>query len=209
MSGTRTVIVPDTGDDDVLGVLRNLEEVLLALCWTGDPDYDIPDLPPLLAGRRPLEAVRRLMDALGPSQHLDDAPRPGRLLAPDGRYEHTPLVPVEVAEQDLALLAQTAQVLGAAGPHTDVAEVLQENYDHRATQFPKPPREASLVELVARLHGTLDLEVTDDVTMLLPVLRRAMTGDAVLTVEQEAAYQRTADRINAMLTGSALDRWAY
>lgn len=117
-------------------MLRSLEEALLTLCWTGDADYDIPDLPPLLAGRRPLEAVRHLMDALAPSQRTDDAPRPGRLLALNGRYEHAPLVPVEVAEQDLVVLAQTAQLTGAARPHTDLVELLQETYDHRSTEAP-------------------------------------------------------------------------
>lgn len=89
---------------------------------------------------------------------------------------------MEVAEQDLAVLAQTAQLLGAARLHTDLAEVLQETYDHRPTEFSRStPGAAGLVERVARLHGALDLEVTDDVTLLLPVLRWAMTGDVVLT----------------------------
>jgi len=55
----------------------------------------------------------------------------------------------------------------------------------------------------------LDLELTEDARLLLPRLRASLAGDIVLTPAEDAAYNRTVDRINTMLSGSVIDRWAY
>jgi len=45
--------------------------------------------------------------------------------------------------------------------------------------------------------------------MLLTQIRASLVGVVVLTQEQEAAYQRTVDRINIMWSGSGIDRFLY
>jgi len=55
----------------------------------------------------------------------------------------------------------------------------------------------------------LDLELTEDARLLLPRLRASLAGDIVLTPAEDAAYNRTVDRINTMWSGSVIDRWAY
>jgi hypothetical protein len=192
---TRTVLVPDL-DDELLATLGQLEELLLML-----PGHE-DDNPEPFADDEALDAVRRIWAALKPTQRAgDDA---GRLLAPDGRYEHIPLTPVELDDGDLAVLGRTAHALAAAPRWSLLAEAS----DAAATIGPHTTP-AALVEAIARLHGVLDLELTDDARALLPRLRASNVGDVVLTGAEEAAYNRTVDRINTMWTGSALDRWAY
>jgi hypothetical protein len=197
---TRTVVVPDL-DGELLATLGQLEELLLML--PGDEDGD--ELPEPFAHDEALGAIRRIRAALRPTQRLvDDAARPGRLLAPDGRYEHIPLTPVELDEGDLSLLGSTARALGAAARFSVLGETLD---DAAAIDPHKTP--AALVEGLARLHGVLDLELTDDARALLPKLRAGVIGEVVLTPTEDAAYNRTVDRINTTWSGSALDRWAY
>ena len=60
---------------------------------------------------------------------------------------------------------------------------------------------------IFRLHGLLDLAWTADAQLLYDRIKYS-TGDVVLTLAEEGAYQRTVDRLNAMCTlGSALDRF--
>jgi hypothetical protein len=71
-----------------------------------------------------------------------------------------------------------------------------------------------LVVTAARIHGMLDLEPTADTAALSQAWHDAGGADAVrvvLTAEQEAAYHRTVDRINALVTlgdPSPAGRWA-
>jgi hypothetical protein len=199
LTPTRTVVVPDV-DEELLATLGQLEELLLML-----PGSENDKLPEPFAHDHALGAVQRIWAALKPTQRpADDAACPGRLLAPDGRYEHIPLTPVELDDGDLAVLGRTARALGTAPRWSLLAEAL----DAAVTIGPHTTP-AALVEAIARLHGVLDLELTDDARALLPRLRASSVGDVVLTGAEEAAYNRTVDRINTMWTGSALDRWAY
>ena len=91
----RAVLVADL-DGAPLTVLAVLEELLRDLAaWEESDAVDPPQtrealrLPAPLAGGAALAAVRRLADALQPTQSL--GPERGRLLGPDGSYEHTPL----------------------------------------------------------------------------------------------------------------------
>lgn len=126
------------------------------------------------------------------------------MLAPDGRYEQNPLVPVQLAAADLDVLGRAARGLGAAARTFAVGDALEE-----ASHIGPHLTPTALVEHVARLHGVLDLEFTEDARTLLPRLQDSLVSDVVLTPSEDAAYRRTADRINTMWTGSALDRWAY
>jgi hypothetical protein len=194
---TRTVLVPDL-EGAPLATLGQLEELLL---FTGDDEARLPEP---FANDAALGAVRRIWAALRPSQRPADAAHPGRLLAPDARYEHIPLTPVELDEGDLSVLGRTARALGAAARSSVLGQALDD-----AAAIGPHTTPAALIEGVARLHGVLDLELTDDARALLPRLCASIIGDVVLNPTEEAAYNRTVDRINTMWSGSALDRWAY
>jgi hypothetical protein len=198
----RTVLVPNL-DEELLATLGQLEELLLLLSGD-DVDDELRDVPEPIAHDRALEVVRRLWDVLRPTQRPPESDSSGRLLGADGRYEHVPLTPIEVTVDDLAVLGATARVLGAAQPGSAIAEALDE-----ASSIGPRATAGAIVEGVARLHGVLDLELTDEARLLLPRLRTIAGGDVVLTPAEEAAYGRTVDRINTMWTGSALDRWVY
>lgn len=195
----RTVLVPDL-EHDLAQRFRGLEEFLLVFAGAEPDDFD--GVPEPIAGDTALEAVRRLWQSIKPSQH-DDRGHGGRLLAPDGRYEHIPLAPVELQVEDVAILGATARAL--AGASSDLREAMVSTAG--LGDWASTPTQ--LVEGAARLHGMLDLELTGDARTLIPKLHALAEGDVVLTVEEEDAYRRTADRINAMWTGSGLDRWAY
>jgi hypothetical protein len=198
----RTVLVPDL-DDELLATLGQLEELLLLLSGA-DLDDELREVPEPIAGDEAVDAVRRLGDVLRPTQRPPKEYTSGRLLGADGRYEQVPLTPIEVSVNDLAVLGATARALGAAQPGSAIAETLDE-----ASRVGPRATAGAIVEGVARLHGVLDLELTDEARLLLPRLRATAGGDVVLTLAEEAAYGRTVDRINTMWTGSALDRWAY
>jgi len=200
----RTVLIPDV-ERELLAVLEQLEELLLMLAPSDDPDDELPDLPAPIRDGQALACVRRLWAALRPTQHTNnDMHWRGRLVGPGGRYEHMPLTPVDLDTGDLDVVAATAQALDARRRGSAIDEAVQD-----AAQFGPAITPAAIVESVARLHGTLDLGLTADARMLLPQLRASLVGDVVLTQEQEAAYQRTVDRINIMWSGSGIDRFLY
>jgi hypothetical protein len=163
----RTVLVPDL-EGALFATLGQLEELLLL---TGDEAR----LPEPFANDEALGAVRQIWDALRSAQRHADAAHPGPLLAPDGRYEHIPLTPVELDEGDLSVLGSTARALGAAAPSSTVGQALDD-----AAAIGPHATPAALIEGVARLHGVLDLELTDDARALLPRLLASNTGDVVL-----------------------------
>jgi len=196
-------LVPDLGHE-LLTAMSQTEELLLTLAAWEDDDIDPATLPAELAGRRALVAMQRLSDALRPTQGPHRTGK--RLLAPDGHYEHAPLTPVALEVADLATLASAAAELrGAALPGGDrvVADALGDAtrvsgcIDTRADIAAKP----------ARLHGLL---LAGDADMGALAEAVADDDDVVLTRDQEAAYQRTATRLNdAWAHGDALSRWAY
>jgi hypothetical protein len=105
-----TALVPD--DDDFWGLLARGEEPLLlqlAIAEDAERDSDRPyQLPAPLADRAALEAYHRVQDALSRQRHQ---PR-GRQLVPDGRYEHLPLLPVELPVEDLGTGRAPPPLLG-------------------------------------------------------------------------------------------------
>lgn len=209
-------LIPDL-DDELCDALSRVEELLLTLAvWEADPD-DPPQLPAPLAGRVALEALNRVQDAVAPTQsrHQKPAPAGGRLLGPDGRYEHRPLRLATLDLADLAVLAASAAKLGrelAINPHGEIAEAMAAGAEAAAsvTADAHAPRPVELVEALSRAHGVLDLADTDDTTTLAELITAAGEEDLVLTDDAEAAYQRTAQRFNTMWAlGSGLDRFLY
>jgi hypothetical protein len=210
----RVVLVPDL-DGELLAPLRALEEVLLSLAMWEDDDLEDPPtdrqpvtLPAPLAGGVALAAVQRLADALRPTQSV--GPDRGRILGPDGRYEHAPLTVLELPAADVETLSATAAALGHPLLDPDVADVVQTYAEQLGDAYRRVDR-TELVSLIARVAGLLDLEATDDTALLVARLRSSPPGlDLALSEDEEAAYVRTADRLNAMWAlGSGIDRYLY
>ena len=212
--GQRTVLVVDL-DGEPLAPLRALEEILLCLGTWEDDDRQDPgtDTEPLpvpapLADRVALAAVQRLLAALAPTQ--SPVPGRGRLLAPDGRYEHAPMTALTLPAADIDLLAATAAAIGHPGLDADITELVDAHAEQLAGGCRSGGR-TELVSLLARLAGLLDLAPTDDTRLLTARLRATPPGtDCVLSDAEEAAHARTADRMNHMWAhGSGIDRYLY
>jgi hypothetical protein len=211
----QTVLVIDL-DGELLVPLRAVEEVLLCLgLWEYEerqgPAADAEPLrlpAPLTADRVALGAVQRLLKALAPTQSLG-AGR-GRLLAPDGRYEHAPLTALTLPATDIDLLPATAAALGHPGLDADIAEVVDAHAGQLGDTYRWAGR-ASLVSLLARLAGLLDLAPTDDTRLLTARMQASPPRtDCTLSGADEAAYARTTDRMNRMWAlGSGIDRYLY
>jgi hypothetical protein len=203
-AGQRTVLVVDL-DGEPLAPLRALEEILLCLgTWEDDDrhhpgtDTDPLRVPAPLADRVALAAVQQLFTALAPTQSR--GPERGRLLAPDGRYEHAPLT----------ALTLPAAALGHPGLDPDIGELVDAYADQLTGGYRRTDR-TELVSLLARLAGLLDLSPTDDTRLLTARLRATPPGtDCVLSDAEEAAHARTADRMNHLRArGSGIDRYLY
>lgn len=202
-------------DGEPLAPLRALEEILLCLgTWEDDDRRDpVTDTEPLrlpapLADRIALAAVQRLLTALAPTQSR--APARGRLLAPDGRYEHAPMTALTLPAADTDLLAATAAALGHPGLDPDIGELVDPHAEWLAGSCRSGDR-TELVSLLARLAGLLDISPTDDTRLLITRLRATPPGtDCVLNYAEEAAHARTADRMNHIWAhGSGIDRYLY
>lgn len=206
-----TRLVPDL-DDELCRVLDQVEEVLLTLAeWESDPDAQAV-IPAALAERNALGAVHRTQDIIGPTQNLVDergercVPRisgagAGRVFAPDRSYEHRPLRIVEVETTDLEVLAKAAAAIGlalAVDPHSELADAITAGVDAAAPDYGPPPEPADVVAGLARVLGVLDLAVTADTRVLSALLNRAGGADIVLNCSESAAYERLADRFNAL-----------
>jgi hypothetical protein len=213
-AGQRTVLVVDL-DGEPLAPLRALEEILLCLGTWEDDDRQDPStgteplrLPAPLADWAALAAVQRLLTALAPTQ--SQGPERGRLLAPDGRYEHAPMTALTLPAADIDLLAATAAALGHPRLDADIADLVAAHAEQLPSGYRRADR-TELVSLLARLAGLLDLAPTDDTRLLTARLRATLPGtDCVLSDAEEAAHARTADRMNHMWEhGSGIDRYLY
>ena len=106
-------------EEELTTALASVEESLLTLAAWEDEDPGLR-LPPPLAGQAALQATRRLWAALAPTQgdRAVRAGRTGRVLGPDGRYEHLPFRLAEVDPADVATLAAAARELASPRPAT-------------------------------------------------------------------------------------------
>ncbi|CCG02687.1 hypothetical protein [Blastococcus saxobsidens] len=213
-AGQCTVLVVDL-DGEPLAPMRALEEILLCLGTWEDDDRRHPGadteplrLPAPLADRVALAAVQRLLGALAPTQSRE--PWRGRLLAPDGRYEHAPMTALTLPSADIDLLCATAAALGDAALNPEIADLVSTFAEQLGSGCRSGGR-TELVSLLARLAGLLDLSPTDDTRLLITRLRTTPLGtDCVLSDAEEAAHARTADRMNDLWAhGSGIDRYLY
>jgi hypothetical protein len=119
-------LIPD--DEDFWALLERGEEPLLlqlAVAEDGERDSDQPyRLPVPIAGRVALAPYHRVQEALAQQRRQPQR----RLLGPDGRYEHLPLLLVDLPGEDLDVLdgalqaptlerRQRVQLLGAPHRH--------------------------------------------------------------------------------------------
>jgi hypothetical protein len=213
MSTQPRVLVPDL-DDELVHALHQLEELLLTLAaWERDPD-EPARLPEPLAGEVALAAVRAVWAGVRPTQSVGDRPAyPGRLLGPDGRYEHRPLRLALLDPADVAVLSRAGQVLGlalATQPHGELAEAMAAGAE-AALSYGPVPTPGELVETIARVTGVLTPPDTGDTRVLAELLADAgHDQDIVLTTTQETAYQRITDQLNGVWAlGSGLTRFTY
>jgi hypothetical protein len=183
-------VVPDMAYE-WLYVLGRLEELLLTLALWEDEGAQLPDP---IAGRAALDALDNVYDAVRPTQSEDEAnPVPGRLLAPDGRYEHMPVRFVRIAGEDLSTLSHAAQVLlTAAGESAGAIDQHARAHGVHRTE---------LVGSVSRLISVVGLVWDEDVRLLWSAVEPHAGRDVALSADQEQAYQRIAGRINRL--------WSY
>jgi len=203
---TREAVVPDLDGGPPVHVLGVLEEILLSLRgWETDAALEPGDeleLPVPFAGGRALAAVHRVQDVLRGTQNLAGV-RSG-LLGPGGGYEHAPLTVVTVAVADVEDLAAVARTIGAPV----VPEAIEDAVESMAPAF--STTRAEVAEQLARLAGLLDLSWSPELDLLAPRIRATACGTTVwFSEEEEAAYQRLADRLNTMAGGTGVDRWLY
>ncbi len=167
----------------------------------------------------PAEAVARLHRAVVASQGLSGQPGRGRLLAPDGHYEHLPMSQVEIDPGDIDVVAEAMDLVGtcpAPQAVTDAAEAVASDLIRpllgclafvadRAATF------CHLQRAVALLQVTAPGDTAPDTAVLRWPLTLAASGlDVALTEAQEGAYQRLASRFNAIWAdGSALDAFLH
>jgi hypothetical protein len=206
-SGAARRLVPDL-DEELTTALNQIEELLLEVAGWEDEDPEII-WPPPLAGGAALKAVQRIWAAVAPGQgeRARAAGRAGRLLAPDGRYEHLPLRLAGIDPADVAALAAAASVFG--DPHAP-GHVRQALKHAAGLAYGTGDREgcARLVMTAAQVSGLLDLAPDRDTEVLAALIEAG--GDVVLPPGGEAAYQRYATRANRMWSlGDPLARYLY
>jgi hypothetical protein len=206
-------LIPDL-DEELTAALGHAEELLLSFAvWEDEEPGTV--LPAPLAGRVALEAVRRLWDAVAPTQggRAVEAGRTGRMLAPDGRYYHLPLRLADAGPADVAALAAAARALGDPHAGDDVRQALEVGDPHAGDDVRQALEDGAviaygtdddeactrLVARVAQIAGLLDLAPDGDTETLRALVDAAGPGgDVVLSPDSEAAYQRYAARANAM-----------
>jgi len=213
-AGERVVVLLDL-DEEFTAALGEVEELLLTLRWqeTGDPDVLVVH-PAALGGGVALQALRRVADTVRPTQTDPDTATGGRLLGPDGRYEHVPLRFVRLRTADIDALSAAAAALGETVRSEEITDALRLHAGHQAQDRRFPDPVAALVALVARVAGVLDLEWTRDAELLRARLGQLAAddaaGDVVLTAAEEAAYQRVVTRFNQMWTlADPVERFTY
>lgn len=196
-------VVPDLGDE-LLYALGQVEELLLTLAvWE---EEDAAEFPEPFASRGALAALEEVIDAIRPTQSRDERePVPGRLLGPDGRYEHLPLRFVRIPAAHLEVLEHAAQVLVLGSCHNDLADALDQHAEANRISVD------ALAGWLSRTVSLFGLAWDDDVRALWgAVVAHPSSCDVVLSDAEEQAYGRVASRVNALWSyGSGIERFRY
>lgn len=196
-------VVPDLGDE-LLYAIGQVEELLLTLAvWEQEDGAEFPEP---FAGGVALAALDEVASAVRPTQSRDERePVPGRLLGPDGRYEHMPLRFVRIPGAHLEVLEHAAQVLALGGSgNDDLADALDQHAENRISRD-------ALAGSLSRTVSLLGLAWDDDVqTLWGAVTAHPSSCDVVLRAGEEQAYRRVAGRVNTLWAyGSPIDRFLY
>lgn len=203
------MLLPDL-DGEIEVTMEAFNEILIGLAWLfadeldADPSWQPPP---------ELEQLQAFYDNAGPiggdafsriSTALRDAgERPGRVLAPDGRYEHLPIRVVVLDNDDVARFGTVATgVSDLVARHDEiVTEIIEQRTDGRRTA-------AEVIEAVARVHQLVAMEPTEFSPLLVDELGDGH-GDVVLSLAGEACYQTVADGLVSRYHDSAIDRYLY
>jgi len=180
----RLVAIPNT-NGELARDLGRLKELLLVLQPYEADDQPAPPGLALVA----LEALQRIRSTV-----LAAVRRPApELMGSDGTMELMPVHFAELDDADLAVVGEAVAALRVAlpsGARQSVVAALRQGIDLRE-------QPADLVAKFANAHGLLDLRADDDTRMLADLVD-GHTGNLVLTVAEEQAYNRLTDRLLAM-----------
>jgi hypothetical protein len=195
---SRPVLVPYL-DRYFTRFLLCLESLLVVYAlWEDDGDVAPGELPAPLGDRIALDALYRIWEAL-PCRRGSAAvgERTGRLLAADG-YEYPPLYPVILDPEDIAVMAETAAVLGDPRAPEAVRDGLKDSsVEMRAEEL--IPRTALLAD---QLAGLMEASRAPEAKLYCALLGEAGPAeDIVFTPEEEAAYRRLATCLREKLAG--------
>jgi hypothetical protein len=166
-------------DDDLGLALSDIEELCIGA--TDDETADPTALPV-----RARAAAARLWAAIAPTQGEAGAERYGRLLHPDGRYEHAPARRVEILQADVDILAELSTALDPGATTFD--EYLMNVVERRSDDWDRVDDVARTAHRVRCIAATLSYIPTGRIGELAATVPWD-AQDVTLTVEQEAAYQ--------------------
>jgi hypothetical protein len=205
---TQRRLIPDL-DDELTTALAHVEEMLLSVAaW----EHEEPEItwPDPLTQRYALAAVRRVWDAVAPTQgHRAAIRHTGRIFAPDGRYEHIPLRLAAIHPGDPAILADAV----AAFTDPDAPDRVRQALEHGAEIAYGDDSDQSCTRLLAvtgRLAGLLSLAPDQDSELLAALITTDPSRDIVLSAGAEAAHRRYATRANQIWqAGDLLHLWEY
>jgi hypothetical protein len=198
----RIVAVPDT-DGELAMWLSRLEELLISVtAFDDEPDtgWDRPAAP--FGDGAALIARQRILGAVLDAEHAPAA----ILIAPNGRFELTPVRFITVDPADLAVVAVALATFGRS-TLCGVDELVSDALADHAARYRLTV--AELIVGCTRSHGLVDL-VSDNDTMILADRLASALGPTVLTRHEHAAYLRLTERIITMFHGSdPLARFLY
>lgn len=201
-------LIPDP-DQELTTALAHVEELLLTVAaW----EHDTPEVtwPEPLAQRRALAAVRRIWDAVAPTQgHRAAARHTGQIFAPGGRYEHNPLRLADISPGDPAILADAV----AAFTSPDASDRVRQALEHGAEIAYGDDSDQACTRLLRtaeRLAGLIGLPFDHDSELLAALITADPGRDILLSADSEAAYRRYTTRANQIWqAGDPLHLWQY
>jgi hypothetical protein len=201
-------LIPDL-DQELTTALTHVEEMLLSVAAWEDDEPEVI-WPEPLAKRRALAAVRRIWDAVAPTQgHRAAARHMGRIFAPDGRYEHIPLRLAAISPGGPAILADAVAVF--VGP--DAPDHVRQAVEHGAEIAYGDDSDQACTRLLRTaecLAGLLSLPSGHDSELLAALITADPGRDIVLSAGSEAAYRRYTTRVNQIWqAGDPLHLWQY